>query len=39
MDKQSGPTLQQRELYPVSWVEHEGRQYKKGNNWVIGRTM
>ena len=29
MDKQQGPTVQHRELYSISWVNHHGKEYEK----------
>ena len=28
MDKQ-GPTVQHQELYPISWIDYDGKEYKK----------
>ena len=33
MGKQWGSTTQHRELYPVSWVDHDGR-YEKKNVYI-----
>ena len=29
MDKQQGPTVQHRELYPISWDKLYGKEYRK----------
>lgn len=29
MDKQGGPTVQHRELEPISWIEEDGREHEK----------